>query len=28
VDQVASFTDLGALKRAQSFGLSLAMDKD
>jgi dGTPase len=28
IDQVASFTDLGALKRADSFGLSLAIEKD
>ena len=28
IDQVASFTDLGALKRADSFGLSLAMEND
>lgn len=28
IDQVASFTDLGAIKRANSFGLSLAIEKD
>jgi len=28
IDQVASFTDLGAIKRAHSFGLSLAIEKD
>lgn len=28
IDQVASFTDVGAIKRAHSYGLSLATEKD
>lgn len=28
IDQVASFTDVGAIKRAESFGLSLGNEKD